>query len=187
MTIAQTIADEVAKARADAPAPPLMFRCERGAMVARYPGQLAKHYREGEAYALVEYQHRSSKTHNHEFAFLNEAWETLPESLAQEYPNAEVFRKKLLIQTGQFHERIIDAGSHAAALRVAAYLRGEDVEGFDYIAVRGVFVIVRKAISQSKRSMDRKQFQESKQKLIDACADLLGVTPEALTKQAVVA
>ena len=52
------------------------------------------------------------------------------------------------------------------------------------LAVCGGVVVVRKAKSQSKRAMDRQEFQASKQALIDACADLLGVTHEALTQNA---
>jgi hypothetical protein len=170
-------------ARAEVVAPPLMFRRQGAAMVALHPGQLDRYYPEGETTALVEYQHRSDKTHKHEFAFLREAWQQLPEQYADEYPNPEALRKKLLIKLGWYHETIIDAGTNAAAMRVAAAMRGRDAD-FTYIGVRGGFVIISDAKSQSRRAMDRADFQASKQALLDAVSAMIGVEPAALTANA---
>lgn len=128
----------------------------------------------GETYRLVEYQDRSTATHNHQFAWLHEAWQSLPERLAELYPTPEHLRKRALIQAGYYDETAIDAGTTAAALRVAAYLRAAD--DFTHVIVKGAYVLVRKAKSQSRRAMDKAAFQASKNAIMDIIAAMLGVT-----------
>lgn len=134
-----------------------------------------------QVYPMVEHQHRSDKTHNHEFAWLAEAWKTLPENLADEYPTPEHLRKRALIQSGYYTETVIDVGSAAAALRVAVYARSEDQ--FAYVIVRGTYVVVRKAKSQSRRAMDRAEFQASKSAVLETVAAMIGVEPAELMGQ----
>ena len=132
----------------------------------------------GEVVSVIDWQDRSDATHRHEFAFLREAWMNLPEALADEFPTAEHFRKRLLIDCGFYAETIIDVGTTAGALRVAAYAQAED--GFAKVVTRGGVVVVRKAKSQSRRTMDKGEFQASKSALIEAASALIGTTPEAL-------
>jgi len=47
----------------------------------------------GMRYRLVEYEDRSSKSHNHYFASLAEAWNNLPEDMAERFPSPEHLRK----------------------------------------------------------------------------------------------
>lgn len=135
----------------------------------------------GETYTLDEWQERSPATHNHEFAWLAEAWKTLPENVAHEYPSPEHLRKKALVQAGFYDETIVDAGTNAAALRVAAAFRSR--EEFAIVFVRGVFVIIRTAKSQSRRAMNKAEFQASKDGILRVVSELLGVEPEALSSQ----
>lgn len=162
--------------------PPLPFRWDGEAMIPRHPRRADAAFVVGQDYMLAEIEERSLATHNHEFAWVNEAWKTLPERLADAYPTPDHLRKRALIKAGFYHETVIDAGSNAAALRVAAYARGEDQ--FAYVVVRGPLVVVRKAESQSMRSMGKERFQASKAAIMDVISELLGVAPEALRKAA---
>jgi hypothetical protein len=135
----------------------------------------------GQVYRLVEVEERSEATHRHEFAWLREAWMSLPEALADQFATPEHLRKRALIETGHHHETVIDCGSQAAALRVASFARGED--DFAHVVTRGALVVVRKAKSQSRRAMDRAEFQNSKSDVLAWVSALLGVTPEALARQ----
>lgn len=123
---------------------------------------------------------RSDKTHNHEFAVIAEAWKTLPESIQADFPTAESLRKRALIECGYYTEERIDAGTQAAALRVAAYVRGKDQ--FAWVVTRGGVVVVRNAISQSRQAMGGPAFQESKTKILEWISDLIGVEVEQLSR-----
>jgi CRISPR/Cas system CMR-associated protein Cmr5 small subunit len=125
---------------------------------------------------------RSEKTHDHQFAWLHEAWKSLPEHLTEHFPSSEHLRKRALIDAGFYTEQIIDVGTNAAALRVAAYARSEDE--FAYVVARGPIVVVRKAKSQSKRAMGAAEFQRSKQAILAIVAGLIGVEPETLERAA---
>src|SRR3990167_6672020 len=80
----------------------------------------------GETYRLGELAQRSHETHAHQFAWLNEAWKTLPERLTAEFPTAGHLRKRALIETGHFHETVLDVGTKEAAIQVATTLRAKD-------------------------------------------------------------
>jgi hypothetical protein len=106
-----------------------------------------KAYCVGETYLLVNHENRSAVTHKHEFAWIKEAWKNLPEYLSDIYPTPEHLRKRALIDTGFYNENIIDAGTRAAAVRVAAYVRVLD--DFKLVIVRSPLVIVRDASGES--------------------------------------
>lgn len=144
--------------------------------------QADKDFVVGIRYPLVIHEDRSTKTHNHEFAWLRDAWMNLPEDLADIYPTAEHLRKRALIQAGFYDEQIVDAGSQAAALRVAAAFRSR--EEFSLVIVRGSLVILRTAKSQSRRAMTRKEFQESKTAIMDVIAAMIDVKPAQLEREA---
>lgn len=139
-----------------------------------------QHFAIGERYGLIEWQERSPSSHAHEFAWLKEAWQNLPEGIADLYPTPEHLRKRALIEAGIYDEDVIDAGSNAAALRVASYLRGKD--DFSLVIVRGPIVVVRTAKSQSRRAMNRQEFQASKSAIMEVVAHLVGVSPSSLER-----
>jgi hypothetical protein len=162
---------------------PLTYRWDGEAM------QVAKRHQRaadaaftiGAEYDLVEHQDRSEASHGHEFAWLKEAWRNLPERYADNFPTTEHLRKRALIDAGFFNEEIIDAGSNAAALRVASAFRRR--EEFSLVIVRGAFVFIRSAKSQSRRAMDKAEFQASKQGIIDVVSAMLEVAPADLVRQ----
>jgi len=138
-------------------------------------------YMIGMKYNLEHREDRSDATHSHQFAWLTDAWSNLPENLADLYPSPEHLRKRALIEAGYYTEDIIDCGTNAAALRVAGFARKND---FALVIVRGPLVVVRAAKSQSRRHMDKAEFQASKTAILEIVAALIGTTPEQLTRAA---
>lgn len=134
----------------------------------------------GKRYRLAEIEERSEVSHSHQFAWLKSAWQNLPESIADQFPSPESLRKRALIDAGFYNEMAIDAGSNAAAIRVAAGFRSHDE--FVVAVVRGPLVLVRTAKSQSRRAMDRDEFQASKSAIMEIIASLIGVDPAALER-----
>ena len=135
----------------------------------------------GQRYWLEQVSDRSWISHRHEFAWIKQAWDNLPESFADMFPSPEHLRKAALIATNWHRETIIDAGSRAAAARVAAYARGEDE--FARVVVRGSTVVIQKARSQRMHGLDRMdktEFQKSKDDILGWIAELLNVEPERL-------
>lgn len=136
----------------------------------------------GEVYAMVVEQPRSVTSHNHQFAWLHGAWMNLPEDIADLYPTEDHLRKRALIEAGYFTETAVDAGTRAAALRVAAMVPALDE--FAFAKVEGPIVLIRRAKSQSMRAMGARQFHESKAAIMQVVADMLSVTPAELMKNA---
>ena len=162
---------------------PIAFDClEDGAMVAVYPKIAAKQFEPGQRYLVVPYEARSTASHNHEFAWLSEAWKNLPEAIAAVTPTPEHLRKRALIETGFYDETVVDAGTQASALRVAAFMRGSD--DLAMIVTRGSLVVRRTAKSQSRRAMDHSEFQGSKTAIMEWVSALIGVSSQTLQANA---
>lgn len=134
----------------------------------------------GERYRLLEENERSSASHAHEFAFLTEAWNSLPDELLPQYPNKEVLRKHGLIAKGFCTTVQHVCKSEAEAQRLAAILKPYDA--YAVVVARGTVVTVYTAVSQSRRAMGAAQFQQSKQALMEFVGDLLGVDPQTIGK-----
>ena len=163
--------------------PPVQFAWDGESMTPTTPfmARLAdQHFVIGAEYRLVEDHARTEKTHNHYFASVADAWRTLPEHLAEEYPTAEHLRKKALIRCGYADERTIVCASKAEAQRVAAFVRPMD--HYAIVTVNEATVRVYTAQSQSKRAMGAKAFQQSKTDVFAFLDRLLGV-PTGDTKR----
>lgn len=166
-------------------APPIPTRWDGEAFVPvaqRFAKLADKHFVVGEVYAMVVEQPRSVTSHNHQFAWLHDAWMSLPEDIAHLYPTEDHLRKRALIEAGYFTETAVDAGTRAAALRVAAMVPALDE--FAFAKVEGPIVLIRRPKSQSMRAMGAKQFYESKAAILQVIADMLSVSPETLAKNA---
>ncbi len=135
----------------------------------------------GETYKLSERHDRSDVTHNHYFACISNAWQSLPDHLLEHYPDAETLRKKMLIRAGYADVRTIVCASKAEALRVAAFVRPMDV--YAIVTVKDAVVTVFTAQSQSYRAMGKQEFNKSKQAVLQAIDDLLGVERGTTAKQ----
>ena len=127
-------------------------------------------------------QERDMNSHRHYFAQLKEAWETLPEKLQKKYPTEDIFRKKLLIEAGYFHESETVCDTPRDAVTVAAFMAPLDPAAV--ITVRGNVIKKYVAESQSVAAMGKERFQKSKWAVLDLAASLIEVTPKQLEKNA---
>lgn len=134
----------------------------------------------GEVYAMVEHHDRSTASHNHYFAAVQNGFDNLPDHMKGEYPTAEHLRKKALIHCGYRDERDIVMPTKADAERVAAFMRPMD----EYAIVVPVNCVVRvwTAKTQKKSAMDAREFQKSKSDVLEFIDDLLGVERGATAK-----
>lgn len=164
-------------------APPLMFQWTGDAMEPAsgyWRRQANEHFVVGQRYRLIEENERSGVSHNHEFAWLKEAWNSLPDELLAQYPNSEVLRKHALIAKGYCTMVQHVCPTKAEAERLAAILKPRDI--YAIVVQRGNVVTEYTAVSQSRRAMGGPQFQASKTAIMEFVADLLGVDPETLGK-----
>lgn len=136
----------------------------------------------GQVYRLEVVEERSAKTHRHQFAWLREAWLNLPEKYRYEpwAQSPEHLRKYALIRAGWHDCQTFACGSKAEAERWAARLR--PLDDFSLVVPRGTMVERYTAKSQSVRAMGKKDFQASKQAVLEYVAGLLEVEPAELAK-----
>jgi hypothetical protein len=150
-----------------------------------WAGKADKQFVVGEILPMVPHQERSDVSHNHEFAFIAEAWRNLPEQFRDEpwAQSPEHLRKYALIRCRFCNTQTYPCASRAEADRWAANLRPKDE--YSIVKAEGNAVYVFTAMSQKKRgigAMDKKTFQASKQAIMDFVDDLLGVERGATAK-----
>lgn len=161
---------------------PLRFRWNGSTMTPLQPGAAVRQYEKGEAYTLEVREERSGNSHRHYMAAVHEAWNQLPEHLADEFPSADHLRRWALIRTGWRDERTVVLASKAEAQRVAAFIK--PIDPFAVVVPRETTVVVLTAKSQSYRSMGKAEFGRSKEAVLDLLADMIGTNKEALAKNA---
>lgn len=159
--------------------PPLQFTWDGEAMVPVYPKLADRHYVIGQRYFLEEHREASSASRGHYFAVLKDAFASLPEHLAAQFPNVGAMRKRALIEADFYTQEVIDAGSNIVAVRIAAYAR--QVDDYAVISVSDNIVIIRRAQSQSAKEMGHEAFQKSKSAVLELVAEWIGVEPEQLS------
>lgn len=136
----------------------------------------------GETYTMDELHVRSTETHRHYFACIKSAWDSLPDHLRPQYPSAEHLRKFALVNAGYCTKVQHVCKSAAEAERLAVAIRPYDT--YQLVMVDGPIVTVYHALSQDHRSMDKAQFQASKEAVLRWIGDLIGVDPTTLSQQA---
>lgn len=163
---------------------PMPYRWSGDAWVIqpRFQRQADASFAIGEVRMMVEVQERSEVSHNHEFGWLKDAWLSLPESIANDYPSPEHLRKRALISTGWCTVTDYPCVSRAEAMRWAAFLRKE-VDEYAIVQIERTVVRVFKAKSQSRKAMGKADFQASKTAIIEWVAKLLDVAPATLARQ----
>lgn len=128
-------------------------------------------------------EHRSKASHDHFFACVNEAWKSLPESMADDFPSPEHLRKWSLIKAGFCSEtRIVCANnSEAMALAIKATAMDKysviDIDGKDN---DGKAVTIWTADSQRRDAMGRQAFQEAKERALHIISELIGTDAATL-------
>lgn len=140
----------------------------------------------GEHVVIEIHRARSGNSHKHQFAWVNEAWQNLPED-AEGLPWAETpetLRKHALIATGWHDTYTIDCGSNAAGSRMKAHLIAAERRACGYAIgqLKGPILTVWTPKSQSLRAMGAKDFQKSKDDILQWIAAKVGVTPEELKR-----
>lgn len=163
---------------------PLPFQWHGDAMIplAGFQRRADEAFTIGQVYRLTEVEERSEVSHRQEFAWLRDAWASLPEALTAKYPTPEHLRKQALIMTGWCNVTDYVCTSTAEAIRWASNLRKELDEYAVVIVERGV-VRVLKAKSQARTAMGKADFQASKTSVLEWVAKLLDVTPATLERQ----
>lgn len=162
---------------------PIQFQWDGEAMVPAsrfWARQADEQFTIGQRYRMVEENERSPASHAHEFAWLTEAWNSLPDELLAQYPNSEMLRKHGLISKGFCTMVQHVCATKAEAERLAAILKPYDA--YAVVVARGTVVTVYTAVSQSRRAMGAAQFQQSKQALMEFVGDLLGVGAQTIGK-----
>lgn len=157
------------------------FQWREGVMVPLHRGGAARKFRENAIYWLQEAPlvEATDRSRRHQFAILNKAWASLPEELKDTYPNVEALRKRALIAAGFFDEVAIEGVTPEQAGALVASLRRKDV--FSHVRIQGDCVFQRTAKSQ--KTMERDDFERSKQKILEIAAELIGVDVETLLEQ----
>ena len=118
-----------------------------------------------------EFKPHSDKSRGHYFARIKEIWMNLPERY--DFASPEHLRKYLLITTG-FHDRMIfTAETPDQAERLAVF--SEVLDEFAVTTVSDCVVTVYRARSQKKSEMGAKEFQASKQAVLDEGDYILGL------------
>lgn len=155
--------------------PPMLFEWDGEAMRPgrRFNALANEHFTVGEVYRMEVQEQRSVVSHNHYFATLNDIWLSLPEGYGDRIPSVEHMRKWALIRTGYRDERSIVCASKAEAQRIAAFIK--PLDDFSIVVVNEATVSVYSAKSQSLKAMGAKDFQASKEKVLDYCHGLIGV------------
>lgn len=153
-------------------APPMAFDWDGEVMRPRHPKLADRHFVIGETYTLTPHEHRSAVSHRHYFALIAEAHGSLTEAMALRLPTPEHLRKFALIKAGYCDTHSIVASSKAEAARLAAFIR--PVDEFALVATDGATVTRYVAKSQSERAMGRKEFQASKDAVLQVISDMLG-------------
>lgn len=160
---------------------PMWFQWDGEAMRPRSNTAADEQYVIGQYYRLAEMEEASEVSRNHQFAWLKDAWATLPEHLAYRYPSPEHLRKAALIATGWCTTTDYVCGTAKEAERWAENLRRE-VSTYDVVEVRASVVRVHRARSQRRGAMQKADFQACKTAILEWIAALLDVDAEALSR-----
>ena len=140
-----------------------VFRCLRPAQIKCSVGEVS-------AWQAIE--HRSNETHRHFFAVVNEAWKSLPEELADDFPNPESLRKWALIKSGFCSETRIAYANNNEAMTLAT--KAKAMDKYSIVAIDGKAVTIWTADSQRRDAMGRQAFQEAKERALHIISNLLG-------------
>lgn len=159
---------------------PMRWDGDAFAPLPRFAKAADREYVVGEVYHIVPVEERSMASHRQYFAAIREGWENLPEHYGERFQSPEALRKYALIKVGFCDSRSIVCASKAEAERIAAFIRPMDP--FAIVVIDGATVTIYTAQSQSQKAMGRAKFQDSKTKVLDFIASMIGVSPDALSQ-----
>lgn len=168
--------------------PPILTRWTGGSFVpANAPMQKRcnEHFVIDEVYKIEFREERSGNSHRFFFASVSEAWRNLPENIANLYPSPDFLRRKALVMAGYADEIDIplpDGTPAEMAREIAKTIR--KLDSYAVIIPSGDVIKVYRAKSQSVRSMNKADFEASKNAVLSIVADMVGVTPAELASNA---
>ena len=136
----------------------------------------------GELYRMEVSEERSHRSHRHYFAAVHEGWMNLPEHLAERLPSPDHLRKWCLIKVGFYDLHVIPVEDEFKAHVVADIIR--KLHSFAVIIPESRAVSVYTAKSQNLKSMNKAEFQKSKDAVLGKISEMLGVTVEDLKERA---
>ena len=148
----------------------------------RFVGTCNKQYVVGEEYRLDVIEERSAASHSHFFAAVNEAWKNLPHDIAPRFPTADKLRRWCLIKAGFANEQSLVCQTVTDAARFASMIGRMNDDAI--IVTKGPVVKVYTAKSQSLRSMDKAEFQRSKEATLALLAEMIGTSAKELSDNA---
>ncbi|MBL4768115.1 MAG: hypothetical protein JKY94_10435 [Rhodobacteraceae bacterium] len=137
-----------------------------------------------EAYALaladkLRIKQRSTASHNHQFAEIQDLWANLPADHAQApyAKSADAFRKHGLIERGFCDVDTLAFETHDEAIKHAPFIAklARKAHGYALTVVRGPLVVCSAPHSQSFKAMGKDKFHASKQAVLDWGHMILGV------------
>lgn len=165
-------------------APPIPVRWDGEAFVPMpgYARLADRHFVIGQRYVLVEHEDRSRASHNHFFAVVASTFENLSDDQRERWPTEDTLRKYALCKAGCCDVATRVCATKAEADRLADFLTGQGYG--DLVVASGCVVTVLTAWSMKQRAMNKARFQECKDKALVVLADLIGVEPSDLERQA---
>lgn len=127
-------------------------------------------------------EHRSKSSHDHFFAVINEAWKSLPEDMADDFPSPEHLRKWALIKAGFCSETRIVCANNSEAMTLAT--KAKAMDRYSVVAIDGKAVTIWTADSQRRDAMGRQAFQEAKERALHIVSNLIGIDATTLKEAA---
>ncbi len=128
--------------------------------------------------ALREKQ-RTTRSHSHQFAQINDLFENLPihHANAPYAASAEAFRKHGLIATGHCDVETVTFDSQEAAIAAAPFISrlARMAHGYALTVVRGPLVVCSTPHSQSYKAMGKVKFYQSKADVLEWAMRVLEV------------
>lgn len=128
----------------------------------------------GVEYRMVVEEDRSMASHRRYFACLREAWRNLPENLVPLFPDPEKLRKWVLVKCNYADVDSMVCESPLDAVHFAYYI-GKTVQ--DAIVVqKGRVIHIYTPKSQSTRSMNKQEFLESSNAVLDYVSTMISTS-----------
>lgn len=141
-----------------------------------------REFAKGEVLRIVHQPERSTKSHNHLFAAVEDTWRSLPPLYAERFNSPAALRKYALVKSGHCYSDSITCPSHADALRVAAFIRGDDE--FAVIDVQKNVLTRYRPKSMSHTAMSTEEFKKAKDDILRVLSEMIGVAKQELSDNA---
>lgn len=137
------------------------------------PKAIQGKFQDGELVFLRVDRKRHWPGHQAFMALMNDAFETMPDNLREEYTSPDVLRRRLLIAAGFANIDSIVCKNNDDAIKTA-YKMAKFTDDHTFLSLRGSVVVIARANSQAMDKMDADTFKKSCQAVQEELAKLLG-------------